>query len=600
MGTEPPERFRSARRTLEELPFCDILEDLFVQNDWWVLKVAITNETHVNIPKRTEWYVFLPGNYPFGEISLYPSKTNSITETYPHQAYNCHGRKEVAWLTGKPCLSSSLRTLGRRQYDVEPMSVEMRLAWHLNRLKAWLEEADRGTLIKEGDPFELPEYPNTLRTESLGFIGSRGRIGALEEESWDKFGCATMCRILGKNNTHVWIPVAFKDFRGTNISERVVKELYGCEEDDLFAIWVRVTNVPHVSPWRGIRTYCELRKFLKDEHIDLDELLQQFSRNVRDGKRHIFLIGFPVPEKFESDCGSWYWLAILLPILAHGRINGFRESAHSYLLYDKTSVLADDSEIQWVKSRSWHPNDILSRGSFEANLATKKVLVIGLGAIGAFLAELLVRAGVKHIVLIDDDRLEIGNLTRHTLTIREIGELKVSALKRRLQIIEPNVTVEALPYSFVDANSKSRYEIVSSDLIVDCTGDDSLLYDLSKPQFGVSKMFVSISVGFGAKQVFVFCAKEAAFPADEFKNAINPFLEKEKNAIAGSELPRDGIGCWHPAFPARCDDVWMMTSAAVKIVEAFVQGNERVYGLTVLRQKIIDGISCGIERVYSP
>ena len=127
-----------------------------------------------------------------------------------------------------------------------------------------------------------------------------------------------------------------------------------------------------------------------------------------------------------------------------------------------------------------------------------------------------------------------------------------------------------------------------------------MLYDLSKPQFGESKMFVSISVGFGAKQVFVFCAKEAAFPADEFKNAINPYLEKEKNAIAGSELPRDGIGCWHPAFPARCDDVWMMTSMAVKIVEAFVQGNERVYGLTVLRQKIIDGISCGIERVYSP
>lgn len=600
MGIEPPERFRRARRTLEELPFCDILEDLFAQNDWWGLKVAITNESHVNIPKRTEWYVFLPRNYPFGEISVYPSKTNSITETYPHQAYNCHGRKEVAWQTGKPCLSSSLRTLGRRQYDIEPMSVEMRLAWYLSRLKDWLEEADRGTLIKKGDPFELPEYPNTLSGGSLGFIGSTGRVDELKEATWDTFGSAIIHSISGDGGAHVWFPSVFKDFRGTTISKYERGDLYPCDEDSLFAVWVRVKDIPHIAPWRGLRTYGELLEFLQHEGVSFDRLLMQFDRELRDGKRHLLLIGFPVPEKVGGEYGSWYWLSALLPVLSHGRVNGFRESRSSYLLRDKATVITKHSDICWIKSRSWSSVDILSRGSFDTNFAEKKFLIIGLGAVGALIAELLVRAGVKNLVLIDDDRLEIGNLTRHTLTIKEVGEHKASAVKRRLQIVEPQVVVEALEMSFYEANCKSRYAIISSDVIVDCTGDDSLLYDLSTTKFGSEKMFVSLSVGFCAKQAFVFCARDIKFPVDKFMHDINPYLVNERSEMESKNLPRDGLGCWHPAFPARCDDIWMMTSAGVKIVEAFILGKKQTCGLTILRRKESDDIFSGIERIFVP
>lgn len=600
MCKDPPEQLRVARRTLEEFSFCRIVDDLAAYADYWTLHISITIDNHRVIPRDTEWYVVLPRNYPYGEIAIFPSKTNGITETYPHQAFNCCRCDDLPWLTGNPCVSSSLRTLGRRTYDVEPMSVEMRLAWHIRRLWLWLKDADDGALIKTGDPFELPEYPNTLATENFGFFGSIGKMGELDEESWGKYGSVIMHKIVGECKTHVWVPIRFKDVHGNVLSDQSLNDLPECDDDDILAIWVQVKNIPHIVPWRGIRTYGELFDFFKHEGINLNEIIMKFSRDLRDGKRHLLLIGFPVPDTAGSVYGSWYWLAALLPTLANGRVDGFRKNAQSYLLHDRAVTLTEQTEIQWVKSRSWRSADILSRGSFDKNLTTSNVLVIGLGAIGAFVAELLVRAGVKHLTLVDGDRLEIGNLTRHTLSVKDIGAYKVEAISRRLRMAEPHVIVNALPYSFYEANRESRYEIISSDLIIDCTGDDSLLYDLSRTQFGSAKMFVSVSVGFGARQVFVFCTKATSFPADKFKEMLNPYLMKERDMMVGKELPRDGIGCWHPAFPARCDDVWLMTSAAVKIVEEFVQGHEQRSGLTVLRQKIIGGVFCGIEKVPAP
>lgn len=595
-----------ARRTLEGLPFCKILEDLSKRAEEWTLHLSITIDALKKIPKRTEWYVVLPRNYPCGEIEIFPSKVNGITDTYPHQANNAPGQQDCPWLTGNPCLRTSLRSLGRREYDEEPMSVEWRLAWHVRRLKEWLESADRGDLMREGDPFELPAYPNEFSTEHFGFFGSRGKIGELTEESWGQYGSAIMHRLVGnQHRTKVWLPVKFKNAKGELISDQSKNDLEGCEKADIFALWVRVASVPHVMTWKGIETYGELRSFLKQEKIEFDNLIEKFSVKLRDGECHPFLIGFPIPEKVGSKQGAWYWRACLLPALAHGHVDGFRDNnPRSYLACDKVRNLADNKPIHWLKSRSWHPKDILDRGSFAEEFSVKKILVIGLGAVGALVVELLVRAGIKHLVLVDQDRLEIGNLCRHTLTLKELGEYKVEAICRRLKMTEPHVEVTALPSPFYDAfsgdNEEYRDAIESCDLIIDCTGDDSLLYDLSRTEFGEEKIFASISLGFWARQLFVFCGKANAFPVNQFMESVTPYLRQEHKAMGGKELPRNGIGCWHPAFPARCDDVWMMTAAAVKIVEAFVQGNALTGGLTVLRQKYVDGVFCGIEKVVAP
>lgn len=62
-------------------------------------------------------------------------------------------------------------------------------------------------------------------------------------------------------------------------------------------------------------------------------------------------------------------------------------------------------------------------------------------------------------------------------------------------------------------------------------------------------------------------------------------------------MPRDGIGCWNPVFPARVDDVWMMSSVAVKNIEKYIQ-NPSCRPVLLVYEQIWDGDSfCGIELI---
>ena len=63
-------------------------------------------------------------------------------------------------------------------------------------------------------------------------------------------------------------------------------------------------------------------------------------------------------------------------------------------------------------------------------------------------------------------------------------------------------------------------------------------------------------------------------------------------------MPRDGPGCWHPRHPARVDEVWMMTAAAVKLIERTIGNPLAVSTFVVLeQQEDEDGNFTGI-RMY--
>ena len=76
-------------------------------------------------------------------------------------------------------------------------------------------------------------------------------------------------------------------------------------------------------------------------------------------------------------------------------------------------------------------------------LANSKVIVYGIGGVGSFVVEGLVRAGVENIILVDNDAISPSNLNRQIhATITNIGKLKVDCMKDRILSINPNVNVE--------------------------------------------------------------------------------------------------------------------------------------------------------------
>lgn len=74
----------------------------------------------------------------------------------------------------------------------------------------------------------------------------------------------------------------------------------------------------------------------------------------------------------------------------------------------------------------------------------EKFLVIGAGSLGSNMASMLVRSGVRRLVLVDFDEVELANLSRTTFTFADVGRPKVDALRESLQAIAPDVEIEVV------------------------------------------------------------------------------------------------------------------------------------------------------------
>ena len=101
-------------------------------------------------------------------------------------------------------------------------------------------------------------------------------------------------------------------------------------------------------------------------------------------------------------------------------------------------------------------------------LQNAKVAVFGVGGVGSFVVEGLVRAGVGHFVLVDDDKICLTNLNRQIIATRNtIGKYKVDVAKERILEINPNATVE-IYQEFYMPNSESNILTEDLDYVVDC------------------------------------------------------------------------------------------------------------------------------------
>lgn len=102
----------------------------------------------------------------------------------------------------------------------------------------------------------------------------------------------------------------------------------------------------------------------------------------------------------------------------------------------------------------------------QKKLESARVAIVGLGATGSSSAEMLARAGVGNLVLIDRDVVELTNLQRQSLfTEADIGKPKALAAKEALQRINSSISITAFPNDL----DYDNVNLLESDLILDCT-----------------------------------------------------------------------------------------------------------------------------------
>ncbi len=101
-------------------------------------------------------------------------------------------------------------------------------------------------------------------------------------------------------------------------------------------------------------------------------------------------------------------------------------------------------------------------------LKNSKVAIFGIGGVGSYTVEALVRAGIQNFVLVDKDVVDETNLNRQIIaTTKTIGKPKVEVAKERILEINPNAKVEIYQEFFMP---DTREDILSKDIsyIVDC------------------------------------------------------------------------------------------------------------------------------------
>ena len=97
-----------------------------------------------------------------------------------------------------------------------------------------------------------------------------------------------------------------------------------------------------------------------------------------------------------------------------------------------------------------------------------RVIVFGVGGVGSWCVEGLLRSGVTHITMVDPDKVCASNVNRQLMaTSRTTGRLKVDAMKEHLMEINPEAEIEAVRARYGEENA-DEFDLDSYDYVIDC------------------------------------------------------------------------------------------------------------------------------------
>jgi len=132
-------------------------------------------------------------------------------------------------------------------------------------------------------------------------------------------------------------------------------------------------------------------------------------------------------------------------------------------------------------------------------LAGTTVAVIGLGGVGAYAAEMVARAGVGHIVILDSDIVNITNKNRQLLALdSNMNKSKSLLMEIRLKDINKNITISRIEAYLNEDNVVSLLEGLELDFLIDAI--DTLSPKIALIQYAVANNIPLVSsMGVGAK-----------------------------------------------------------------------------------------------------
>ena len=231
-------------------------------------------------------------------------------------------------------------------------------------------------------------------------------------------------------------------------------------------------------------------------------------------------------------------------------------------------------------------------------LSEKKVILFGIGGVGSWCAESLVRTGICKLTIVDSDRISVTNINRQLhATTKTVGAVKVEVLKERLLEINPHAEITAIQKIY-SKETHDFFSLESYDYIVDAI--DSLASKIHLIRMATrtnatffSSMGASLKVDPTRIQVAEFwkvngCPlgsmlrkkiRQGDLPAKEFLCVFsNEVLENKGEDLPGSTdqniLPKSDA----PGDPELADHDWSTKKAKINGTTAHITA---IFGFTL-------------------
>lgn len=127
-------------------------------------------------------------------------------------------------------------------------------------------------------------------------------------------------------------------------------------------------------------------------------------------------------------------------------------------------------------------------------LAEARVIIFGVGGVGSWCAEALVRTGIMHLTLVDFDTVAESNINRQMqATPATVGESKVEAMRRRLLTINPAADIVAIDGCYSESTA-ADFQLQEYDYVIDAIDSvaDKALLIVNATQARSTRLFSSM------------------------------------------------------------------------------------------------------------
>ena len=565
-----------------------------------VAKVPYPNQE--GIPSEVPLRVLIPETFPREPVEIYP--TFEEVSGFPHQ--DAESRKL--------CLPAE---------HLAPRDTS-RLVCYIKWAIEWLEDAANGTLLKPGDPYELPDFSRKFLNSPLPthepLIFDESLIAY---ETWKSY--------IGKSG-HVecffgaGIPAIFavnffshKDgslIRESGFSPNVLKK-----NSKFKGKWIIVSDI-HYERHSPPQTYEEMDELCSENGLNFYTILKEAWNLGNSRQFGILLIGFPIPKIVGQSPTEIHWQPLLFQNYKgfktekkRGRSKGQSHKPKKiWQRLIKHGCFSPTQQLPWGKVENVARDRLYARGAYPPKVQSTPIAFFGCGALGSSVAELLARGGVNQLNLFDPDSIKFGNLCRHTLDGSYIFTNKAKALEERLSLANPLSKIQGYPVG-VPLNSRSdkviHQALAEAHVFVDCTTSDTAFAWLNQYAVENNKRLISLFFNFHAELLTICISSDSTSCRDIFMD-LNHSVQYSQTPLdpkiyfyepAKEEQIIEGAGCWHPSFPALNAHVQILSAHAVDILSHYIDSKEKIGLAAIVKRQSVtqNGVQTGtlVEVVWA-